>query len=1460
MISCVQQETPELTELEWAEDKSIAGIQSQNAFEQTLHPVLAGNCAGCHGDNGPQIKHASSNPGISYDVLEEKGLINFDDTANSRLVTKIKDGHQGFPASFAVTLQEEIDLWILKMNGSGGDNDNGGGAGSGGGTASASEIAFGTHLHGIFKANCSSCHGDQSAFSRHGASDRYIAFSATTGNKLVDLDNPSDSRVIDKIAFGHNCWSGNCSQDAADIKAAIEDWAEDIGKGGSGSGGGGTGGGSTFDRDASAEVFKTTVHPILRANCKSCHTPDAGSPQAPFHSQLSYKGAHDAVIDTARVDFQTISNSRLVKRLREDKHYCWSGNCNNDADTMQAAIQSWADQIDTSGVGTVNGAKTTLKGIPSAVVELPETIQGTIVMQAEDAVIEGRYKLKTDSQASNLFYVSGDSALRHPIEGTARNITLRQSCEAVEPSDLNESVNGLVRYSERRRHIDQSGYRYYSMQLRASMTRPQYRDEYFNALKSGNYTNIDRFLLRAGIPDEDYNGPAPVRLTNDNGDNGVDNRMRMNFARTLPEFTSFDQWKANVESNNANLSDFFAPKYGPNNDQFWSANESQIRNFMRSNPDYIRQLTKTVVDEYRNWFFDRRDPDGNGPQSVTNWDAENGIRSLPYDLRKLPSGEKFVVMTWNRSNYSQAINSSIKFFNEFIGKVGSDGLITYNEAKDDNYSEAYARALQNIPGTSMPRIFKYVYFEVVPDSRDFNDFDVTHRRSNDTTFTRSFDLNKGDVNLDLTALYTGGSNLDPRQISINNYATTLKPILVTNCVGCHGDGSGRPQFAQANDTNAYDEAAAVGGFINFTNPRNARAVQRMLDDRHNCGSDTTCDNLGNSMIQAINDWKSQNDADNAAAAQSNDDGIIALSDKERTPGRARYKFKVTEAGDYNVWLKMKVTDNDNNDVRVRVLDDKMRPVRSCNGNQSCYTTENFYKGKSNSEIQRIGCEEFSPGNRPAWEWYTPSIDNRDNRKKWTLDEGVYYLEVVEDEVLAAFDMVALSKNPEFNPAKNLIDEGLIQNASPKILKYDLSSLLGTSGTFEIEVKEKESGDSYIFRNPRFRGVSSNIRFRNLKILVNNQYEFSNSTYTKLNRVVEGADSGILTNSSLIALSINGPTVDSFAFVFEDLALTSQPAEALDEDAPVPVTGRECLDPDLFARTVMPVLNNFKLMLKDDYIDYAENEFPSTRGNEAGTKTVYNCTTCHNEQHPYFKMTTFFDRGQEITQENIQTLCNQAISRVDFGNFERSLLLRGLNGTFNHPKLHFIQKGNVTGSGASRGFQKSSIDPSGYATEFIGFRFEKWSSSELKPGNYTGEDREYLASFLGRYKTVAYRTYDRPFDVFDGEVIANGDSIKQDQFGENYLERSNNGRSLFDIIDPRDHLGKPMADRPQLNDGPWKIKDSCYGKDFGNSNGIITDTCNNNSNYITEFENVKQTYRESIINWMSEEKRLYDLQN
>jgi hypothetical protein len=193
---------------------------------------------------------------------------------------------------------------------------------------------------------CGACHiegGQSPEFVR--VDDINLAYSAVTS--LVDLENPPASRLVTKVAGGHNCWLPTPAACATAITSYIEDWA-------AGTSDGGRqiqlvappskvpGQTRTFPADVNATTFETTVWPLLTAHCSDCHIDTALTPQAPFFASTDVAEAYIAA--QSKINLNDPPLSRLVVRLRDEFHNCWSV-CANDADDMQTAIADMAGTI-----------------------------------------------------------------------------------------------------------------------------------------------------------------------------------------------------------------------------------------------------------------------------------------------------------------------------------------------------------------------------------------------------------------------------------------------------------------------------------------------------------------------------------------------------------------------------------------------------------------------------------------------------------------------------------------------------------------------------------------------------------------------------------------------------------------------------------------------------------------------------------------------------------------------------------------------------------------------------------------------------------------------------------------------------------------------------------------------------------------------------------------------------------
>jgi len=92
--------------------------------------------------------------------------------------------------------------------------------------------------------------------------------------------------------------------------------------------------------------YKETIYPILLQRCANCHA----SAVAPLFAANDATKSYDSISKGQKFDANDLPKSRLVVRLKDDRHNCW-GNCEENAQTMLAAITSFVEK---SGVGAVN--------------------------------------------------------------------------------------------------------------------------------------------------------------------------------------------------------------------------------------------------------------------------------------------------------------------------------------------------------------------------------------------------------------------------------------------------------------------------------------------------------------------------------------------------------------------------------------------------------------------------------------------------------------------------------------------------------------------------------------------------------------------------------------------------------------------------------------------------------------------------------------------------------------------------------------------------------------------------------------------------------------------------------------------------------------------------------------------------------------------------------------------------
>jgi hypothetical protein len=224
--------------------------------------------------------------------------------------------------------------------------------------ATADVQAFKVNLwQNINSANrCGNCHkagGQSPMFAR--PDDVNLAYNDALG--VVNLAQPDQSRMVLKVAGGHNCWLSSPTACADILTTWIKAWA------------GGTTAGATqiqlvppplkdvgstrtfpaHATDGGVNSFANTIYPLLSQFCSRCHSSSAATPQTPYFASSDVAEAYANA--QAKINLDTPTLSRFYVRLHDESHNCWvvagdnSVSCPKSSATMLAAIQAFVNGI-----------------------------------------------------------------------------------------------------------------------------------------------------------------------------------------------------------------------------------------------------------------------------------------------------------------------------------------------------------------------------------------------------------------------------------------------------------------------------------------------------------------------------------------------------------------------------------------------------------------------------------------------------------------------------------------------------------------------------------------------------------------------------------------------------------------------------------------------------------------------------------------------------------------------------------------------------------------------------------------------------------------------------------------------------------------------------------------------------------------------------------------------------------
>lgn len=165
-------------------------------------------------------------------------------------------------------------------------------------------------------------------------------------NNLINSSSISESELVTKVAGGHNCWLSSPEACADILTTWIGNWAsnEEVAT---------TielkapvvkipGANKNFPSDSG--LFESSVYPALREHCADCHQSSAAIPISPYLASSDIAEAYAAA--TAKMNLDLPEDSRLVARLRDEFHNCWTDNCRADGQALADAIRAMSDAID----------------------------------------------------------------------------------------------------------------------------------------------------------------------------------------------------------------------------------------------------------------------------------------------------------------------------------------------------------------------------------------------------------------------------------------------------------------------------------------------------------------------------------------------------------------------------------------------------------------------------------------------------------------------------------------------------------------------------------------------------------------------------------------------------------------------------------------------------------------------------------------------------------------------------------------------------------------------------------------------------------------------------------------------------------------------------------------------------------------------------------------------------------
>ena len=211
--------------------------------------------------------------------------------------------------------------------------------------------------------HCGNCHtrGGQGSTPFADINDVNVAYQAAL--TVVNLQNAPESEVVSRVANNHNCWEASPAACRVQMISFIQNWVNASGgnaatsvklvapndRDPNGADITGDGNGDGFRNFPDVSTYAgSNLYGLVTTHCARCHSETSATKQQPFLGSSDVDVSYAAIQSRIDLNDPALSNtslkakSRLVVRLRDEFHNCWTANCTTDAATMQTAITQFA--------------------------------------------------------------------------------------------------------------------------------------------------------------------------------------------------------------------------------------------------------------------------------------------------------------------------------------------------------------------------------------------------------------------------------------------------------------------------------------------------------------------------------------------------------------------------------------------------------------------------------------------------------------------------------------------------------------------------------------------------------------------------------------------------------------------------------------------------------------------------------------------------------------------------------------------------------------------------------------------------------------------------------------------------------------------------------------------------------------------------------------------------------------